>query len=128
MTSPKKTAKHALLLFLGGEVLHHLDDVLQSIHVVPVDDEVPQVPLRHVVGHVPEFVRDVAPSDVVQCLQAQLHDRDLDLGQHQQEVVVGLVELLRKGVSVLRILALDHQLEPGGQDLEVLEDFRQCVV
>ena len=67
------------------KIIERMDDVLEAVHVVPVDVPVPQVPVARVLD-VPHVIVHDLPRDVLPELDIPLKHRHLQLAQHLQKL------------------------------------------
>lgn len=107
------------------EVLEDIDDVFQSIHVVPEDEPVSQVPVRRV-GHLTELVGHYVASNIVPHIQTPFDDGDLDLAQERTQLELGVFETTVELAGIL--LVPHHLLEANGNLLQELERVKQRIV
>lgn len=86
-----------------SETLKHLDRVLESVHVIPKDNPVPDVPVG-VVRKVAQAIGHYDPRDVRTHFETVIHDGRLNLAEHTAQVVLGFVELLLERTRVLLLV------------------------
>ena len=69
------------------KIVERMDDVLEAVHVVPVDVPVPQVPVARVLD-VPHVIVHDLPRDVLPELDIPLKHRHLQLAQHLENEIL----------------------------------------
>jgi len=108
------------------KIVERVDNVLEAVHVVPVDVPVPQVPVARVLD-IPHIIVHDLPRDVLSKLNIPFKHRHLELAQHRFKFVFGLVEFLDK-LPVKEGLVQNNLLETNSETLEVVVDSLQSSV